>query len=429
MTHHNDSRIRSETGRPRPDLQPHDLIDLPVRGGWCWFQDERAIVDAGKLIFGSVASPEGDVNVTTYDFAARRAVTVPLHERLESDDHDAPALLKSGDGRYLAAYAAHGADNLMRWRISLEPGDATRWGPEQSLDVGDRVTYANLYRLSAENDGRGRIYNLHRGVGFNPNYLISDDDGRTFRYGGRLFDWPRDPARRGSGRPYVRYASDGVETIHFITTEDHPLHFANGIYHGFIRGGGVHRSDGTDLGPLSTTMSTTLKPTDLTCIFRGDERNVAWTVDLRLDSHGKPYAAFSVRDESKRLHYYYARWDGHAWRAKRMSHAGTALYAAEGDYSGLAALDPSNPEVMYISTNADPHSGAPLPRREIFEGVTRDGGASWGWRALTSDSNQDNIRPIAREAGRDRTILLWLRGTYRTYTDYDLGVVGTLLSR
>ena len=424
MTHSRDAPPQPETGRPRPDL-----IDLHVRGGWCWFQDERAIVDAGKLIFGSVASPSGDVNVTTYEIATRKAETVPLHERLESDDHDAPALLKLSDQRYLAAYAAHGSDNLMRWRISLEPSDATRWGPEQSLDVGDRVTYANLYRLSAENDGRGRIYNFHRGVGFNPNYLVSDDDGRTFRYGGRLLDWPRDPARRGSGRPYVRYASDGVETIHFVTTEDHPSHFANGIYHGFIRGGGVHRSDGTDVGQLATTSRTSLKPTDLTCAFRGDAKNVAWTVDLRLDPTGKPYATFSVRDDSNRLHYHYARWDGRAWRVNRMAHAGTALYAAEGDYSGLVALDPSDPDVAYISTNADPHTGAPLAHREIYQGVTRDGGASWGWAAITSDSARDNIRPIARTVDRERTILLWLRGTYRTYTDYDLDVVGTLLRR
>ena len=405
------------------------IIDFHVRGGWCWFQDERAIVDGGKLIFGSVASPSGDLSVTTYDITSRRAVTVPLHEKLESDDHDAPALLKLSDGRYLAAYAAHGADNLMRWRISLDPGDGTRWGPEQSLDVGDRVTYANVYRLSADNGGRGRIYNFHRGVGFNPNHLVSDDDGRTFRYGGRLFDWPRDPARRGSGRPYVRYASDGVETIHFITTEDHPSHFANSIYHGFLRGGGVHRSDGTDVGQLSTTTQTSLKPTDLTIIFRGDARHVAWTVDLRLDSTGKPYAAFSVRGDSNRLHYHYARWGGRAWRVNRMAYAGAALYKAEGDYSGLVALDPSNPHIAYISTNADPQSGAALPHWEIFEGVTGDEGASWRWTALTDDSAHDNLRPIARTIDRHRTIVLWLRGTYRTYTDYDLHVVGTLRPR
>jgi hypothetical protein len=418
------SASNTETNPVRPEF-----VNFHVRGGWCWFQDERAIIDAGKIVVGSVAPPLGDVNVTTYEVASGRAVTVPLHERLQSDDHDAPALLKLGDGRYLAAYTSHDADNLMRWRVSLEPGDATRWGPENTLDVGDRVTYANLCRLSAENDGRGRIYNLHRGVGFNPNYLVSDDDGRTFRYGGRLLDWPRDPARRGSGRPYVRYACDGVETIHFITTEDHPRHFDNGIYHGFIRGGGVHRSDGTDVGQLGTTKRTSLKPTDLTCVFRGDARNVAWTVDLRLDSTAKPYAAFSVRDEAKRLHYHHARWDGRAWRANRMAHAGTALYAAEGDYSGLVALDPSDASAAYISTNADPHTGARLPHWEIYNGVTRDGGASWSWSALTRDSAHDNIRPIARPVDRDRTVVLWLRGTYRSYTDYELDVVGTFLPR
>ena len=429
------------TARPtntvRRDYEPVDLIDFRARGGWCWFQDERAIVDGGRLIFGSVASPGGDVDVTTHEFASGRTVTVALHERFQSDDHDAPALMKLSDGRYLAAYTLHGDDDLMRWRISLEPGDATRWDEERTLGVGDRVTYANLYRLSAE-DG-GRIYNFHRGMGFDPNYLVSDDDGRTFRYGGRLFDWPADPARRGSGRPYVRYASDGRETIHFIATEDHPLHFANSIYHGFIRGGGVHRSDGSATGVLSTTARTSLRPTDLTRVFEGGPDRVAWTCDIRLDREGRPYVAFSVRvgdatnpgrEPGQDLRYYHARWDGRAWRVHALAHAGTRLYADERDYSGLVALDPADAYLCYVSTNADPVSGEPLVSRadkrrhwEIFKGRSRDGGATWSWSAITRDSTSDNLRPIARTLDARRTVLIWLRGTYRSYTDYDLSVV------
>jgi hypothetical protein len=273
-------------------------------------------------------------------------------------------------------------------------------------------------------------------VGFNPNYLVSDDDGRTFRYGGRLLDWPTDPARRGSGRPYLRYASDGAEAIHFITTEDHPLHFANSIYHGFIRGGGVHRSDGTDVGGLSTKRATSLRPTDLTCVFKGDADHVAWTTDLRLDGRGRPYAAFSVRDRAKQLHYHHARWDGRAWRVHRLAHAGGALYDAERDYSGLVALDPSDPNVAYISTNADPRTGEPLQSGadgqrhwEILEGITRDDGETWTWASITHDSTADNTRPIARTLDARRTVVIWLCGSYRSYTDYDLRVVGTLRRR
>ena len=424
-----------------------DVIDLNVKGGWCWFQDERAIVDGGKLIFGSVASPSGDVNVTTCNLATGETVTVPLHAGFQSDDHDAPAFLKLPDGRYLAAYASHGGaggvegTDLMRWRISTRPGDATEWEPEQTLPVGASVSYANLYRLSAEN---GRIYNFHRGVGFDPNYLVSDDDGRTFRYGGRLFDWPATPGQGGSGRPYPRYASNGVESIHVLVTEDHPRNFDNSIYHGFIRAGKVHRSGGEVIAELSRTAETAPKPVDLTRVFEGGPDQVAWTSDMRLDSEGRPYIAFSVQkgDSGRKgdttaggedLRYYYGRFDGRQWHVHEMAHAGTRLYSPEVDYTGLVALHPVDPDVVYLSTNAHPATGEPLisaadGRRhwEVFRGVTADGGRTWTWRAMTQDSERDNIRPIVRALEDGRTVILWLRGTYESYTRFDLDVVGRI---
>jgi hypothetical protein len=431
-----------------PTAAPADeVIDFGVKGGWCWFQDERAIVDGDKLIFGSVASPSGDVNVTTYDLASGESVTVPLHARFQSDDHDAPAFLKLPDGRYLAAYASHGGHggvegtDLMRWRISSHPGDATQWEPEQTLPVGASVSYANLYRLSAEG---GRIYNFHRGVGFDPNYLVSDDDGRTFRYGGRLFDWPSTAGQGGSGRPYPRYASNGVDTIHVIVTEDHPRNYDNSIYHGFIRGGQVHGSAGEVLSPLSNTDQSTLKPTELTLVYRGDPDSVAWTTEIRLDDEGHPYIAFSVqkgdaqhkddpRAGGEDLRYFYGRFDGARWHVHEMAHAGTRLYSPEVDYTGLVGLHPADPDVVYLSSNAHPSTGEPLispadgeRHWEIFRGFTTDGGRTWEWSAVTTDSDRDNIRPMVRGLEDGRTVVLWLAGVYRSYTSYDLEVAGRI---
>ena len=45
---------------------------------------------------------------------------------------------------------------------------------------------------------------------------------------------------------------------------------------------------------------------------------------------------------------------------------------------------------------------------------------------MTHDSTLDNLRPIVPQtAGRDE-LLLWLRGSYRAYTDYALEAVGLL---
>lgn len=415
------------------------LIDFGVSGGWCWFQDERAIVDGDRFIFGSVSSPSGDINVTTYSLSTGKSSTVLLAERFQSDDHDAPALLKLADGRYLACFAKHGSDRLMRWRISARPGDASEWGPQQSLDVGASATYMNVYRLSAEN---GRIYNFHRGMGYNPNCLLSEDEGKSFGYGGRLVEWAANKSRHGSGRPYVRYASNGVDTIHFIMTEDHPHHFANSIYHGYVRAGKLHRSDGAVLGELSRGKTSPFKPTDFTRVFKGDAQNIAWTSDIRLDRDGRPYIAFSVGKENgdmpgarrgQDIRYWYGHWDGKQWNTSEMAHAGHRLYAAEWAYSGLVALHPGDANVVYISTSSDPGSGRPLISAtdgqrhfEIYKGVTVDGAKTWKWTAITRDSSVENIRPICRVVDEKRAILLWQRGTYTTYTRFDVKVVGVI---
>ena len=438
--------LATSTARAAADIKDN-LIDFGVKGSWCWFQDERAIIDNGRLIFGSVACPSGDVNVTAYDLTTKTARTVCLHQKFQSDDHDTPAFLKLKDGRYLASFMSHGGGkgvaglDLMRWRISNNPGDPTEWQPEQTVSVGAGVSYTNLYRLSAEND---RIYNFHRGFGFNPNYLISDDDGQTFKYGGRTMTWNAIPGQTGSGRPYVRYASNNIDTVHFINTEDHPRNVDNSIYHGFIKTGKMHKSDGTIVGDPSTAKTSPIKPTDFTCVYKGDADHVAWTTDLRLDSAGRPHIIFSVRMNDREvrkfydkggedLRFHYGRWDGAKWATSEIAFAGNRLYVGEMDYTGLAALHPADPDILYISTNADPKTGQPLissaghaRHREIFKGVTKDAGKTFEWTAVTSNSSADNLRPIARVIDGRKAVVIWLRGVYSSYTKYDVKVVGII---
>jgi hypothetical protein len=64
---------------------------------------------------------------------------------------------------------------------------------------------------------------------------------------------------------------------------------------------------------------------------------------------------------------------------------------------------------------------------EIFRGVTGDGGASWTFTAITRASTVDNLRPVLPPAAPDgQRALVWLRGTYRSYTDYQQQVVALL---
>jgi hypothetical protein len=435
-------------GTSRPKV-PAPVV-LNDDGGWCWFQDERALVVSGRLVFGSVAAGRSDpsrrgmVEATSVELGTRaitrfRLSATPVEKPGRYDDHDTPAFVVRGDGRLVAVWAGHGYDNRILSRISLRSGDASAWGDERAFvpSPSSSVTYSNLHRLAGEN---GRIYDFFRGLDnrFKPSVAWSDDEGESFKSGGVVIDVPA--AFRH--RPYVKYASDGHDTIHLAYTEGHPRNFDNSLYHVYYRSGALHASDGKAIRHLTEGLR---DPVEGTRIFQGDPANVAWVIDLELDALHRPCVAYSVQKDSAGLppgqggsdhRYRLARWTGEAWVDREIAYAGTRLYAGEDDYTGGIALVPGDPTRVFISTDADPATGAPLVSGadgkrhfEIFRGASADGGRSWRWRAVTRDSTADNLRPIVpRAPGRDE-LLLWLRGRYRSYTDYDLEVVGLLPRR
>ena len=157
---------------------------------------------------------------------------------------------------------------------------------------------------------------------------------------------------------------------------------------------------------------------------------------MQLDAVGLPYIVFSVRhaasSDDPSLHFHYARFDGKDWHEHEMAHAGTRLYWNQIDYTGLAALDPRDPNTLYLSTDADPQTGAPLVswadgavHHEIFRGRTADRGATWTWEALTEDSATDNLRPVVA-TWDGHLALLWLRGEYHSMLRYEQDVVGLI---
>ncbi len=407
-----------------------EMITFNDNGAWCWYQDERVIVQNNKLIIGSVAngagtggsSRNGNIEVTTYDLSTGANSRFVLSPNLQADDHDLPAFLSLPDGKILAMYTKHISDKYIRYRITANPYDTTAWTPEALLTRDANTSYSNIFQLSGEN---GRIYDFYRGENFNPNYVISDNNGQSWSYGGHLI-------RKDNHRPYVKYASNNVDKIHFITTEGHPRDYNNSVYHGYIYNGGIYKSDGTKLQNLSDGP---VAPESLTRIHAGSAMSVGWTTEIHLDGAGNPVVGFTSQVDGVGLdiRYYYGRWDGSQWHINEMCYGGSRLYAGEDDYSGLMAIDPQDMNTVYISVNVNPYTGTELISAadnkrhwEIFRGTTTDMGASWSWKAITANSTVDNIRPIVPIWAGSYPILLWNRGTYTTYTNYDMDVVGML---
>ncbi len=426
---------------------PAGMVTLNHDGFWSWFMDERAIIHNGYLVVGSTAAGvsdsqrQSDIDAVTLNLATGELHLNELQDQFKGnltqpyDDHHAPAFTPLPDGRLLAVWTGHYGDTLVRTRTTTDVNDPNSWGPMKLFNVGAPLTYSNPYYLSSED----RIYNFTRS-NVTPQTTWSDDQGETWTAGATFV---------GGNRPYIRFASNEEDEIHFIVNDGHPRFTPNNsTYHAYYKDGNLHASDGTVLSSIGQGLSTA---SQATLIFQGDANNRSWTVDMALDPSDNPVALFSVQLETNGHHnngsigdpnegldhrYYYGKWDGSQWQVNQMAFAGTRLFAAnvgEDDYTGLAAIDPDDVNTVYISTNADPLSGTPListadDRRhfEIFKGTTADNGATWTWTAVTQNSDVDNIRPIVPKWDDEHTALIWARGTAITSADYDLDIVGII---
>lgn len=421
--------------------------DKPVvvndNGAWCWFQDERALVDpvTQTLVVGSIAAAEGpggearsgNVELSVVDLRTGSSEVVVLHENLEVDDHDVPALWRRTDDRWLVVYTRHKSDDLTRWRIS-EPGDPTRWGPERHFDwsefTGGRgVTYSNLREMG------GRLYCFARAVNDDQCALVSDDEGETWAYAGKLFTRPK----VGYVNGYTRYAaSDG--RIDLVTTDHHPRDFDNSIYHGYLQDGVLRRSDGSVLD-AEALQGEAPTQADLTTVLAagsrwgGERMSHCWTTDIRSRADGSVAAVLTARAGEDELHldrrraapdlrFFYARMaPSGEWTVNELAKAGPGLMPHEEDYTGLAAIDPYDLGSVFISTPIDPRDGSALVHREIFHGRAAAAGAFWAWTPVTEDSDVDNLRPIVAAGDPSRTPLLWFRGPMTASQHYCCEIV------
>ncbi|AWB65856.1 hypothetical protein C2869_05110 [Saccharobesus litoralis] len=433
-----------------PFVSLAEPVVLNDNAGWCWYQDERVIVHNNKLFFASVASiigkdgdkRSGNIEVGSYDLSGKSSPVVSImHDGLEDDDHNVPALLALPDDNVLAVYSKHNTDYMVRYRITNGSDNLDSWQDEVAMKRKDKVTYANVMRLSEENNGKGRIYNFYRGINFNPTFDTSDDNGKTWSKGTHFI--------KNKGRPYVKYIANNKDEIHFVTTEQHPRVFDNSIYHGYIKAGKIYKSDGSFIQNISDGP---IAPTVLTKVYQGGKDNVAWTTDLHLDENGLPFTVFSVQmnDGNKNrwkgekhgddMRYYFAKWvepswwqfgKEAGWQVNEIAYAGSRLYDKEQDYTGLAALNPQNANEIVISTNANPDTGEPLISQadgkrhwELFKGTSSDNGKSFKWAALTKNSTEDHLRPVIPiNTESDDMYLTWMRGKYVSYIKIDTELV------
>lgn len=409
---------------------PHSFTVFMRHGGWCWFQDPRAIVHDDKVFMGAVrGNEEGPALVGIYDLKVDRPLgNVTVHPNFGRDDHNAPVFYPRPDGSMMTVYARHHRDGFHFQRFSA-PAAPLNWSDElrharDPDNPQDRVTYMNLYHLLDE----GRLYNFFRCIDFNPTFVTSTDHGESWSEPVHFFQNERH-------RPYARYCSNGRDTIHVSITDGHPRDFGNSIYYFAFKGGRYHRADGSLIKSLS--QDGPLRPSEAETIYCGSMTrdkpadcesvpNSAWTSDIAIDRQGHPHIAYSVYLNNDDHRYRLASWNGKRWRDREIAYAGGCLYPRESSYTGLVSLDPIDPSVVFISTDVDPHTGKTTGgKHQIYRSVidSHDDVQSIRWEAITHGADATNLRPLVLRDG-DRRIVLWQRGAYQSFTDYDLDTVG-----
>lgn len=442
---------------PAADLVGGTLITLTSsstapNGAYSWFMDERAIIDDTdpantKLLVSSVSyasggAERGDVDLLWLNIDTGAKGEFELSDRFESsvespDDHNSASLLLRPDGHYLAMYATHGKTPKSYYRISTSAHDPTSWEPEIEINNGANTTYSNVHHLPNDDGGAGRTYNFTRSINFNPSIMFSDDLGES---------WTSDGAKLltiGSGgvRPYVRYFSD-QNRIHFTTTEGHPRNENNSIYHGYVEDGRLYNSEGAVIDS-NLFDGNGVSPTALTTVFAantlvgGVPMTRAWTVDTAINSAGNPVTVFQTRidpgplsdgQDSLDHQFFYASYDSQGWSVHPLAAAGRDIYAVspdglEDDYTGLVSIDPDDTSTVFMSSDIDPRTGVEMEHYEIFRGKTDDGGETWAWKPITFASKMDNVRPLVPKWSDSETALVWMRGDYNNFQNYQTEVV------
>ena len=445
---------------PKPgDLVSGNLVQFSDNGAWCWYQDERALVDIarGKLLVGYIENHsgfggtnlDGNVCVNLFDLNDATGSQYTLKTHLVSygggDDHNAPALLIRPDGKYLAIYAGHNNDDYSFWRIYDPATD--QWSDEQTFDWSTQpggtdfpTTYSNPFNMTAE----GRTYDFSRGNGGgSPNSIVSTDLGNHWSYGGELTT----NSIPGYVQGYFKYWGNGVDRIDFICTETHPQDYDTSMYHGFISNGMSFNTFGVIKDANIFDKVSIPHPQDFTPIFLagtvmplGQTNYRCWNDDICRYPDGTIECIISTRindntqDDNTDINpdhsFFFCRFDGTNWRTTYLGRAGTKLYIDQADYVGLGCLNPNDPNTIYISTPYDPRDNVTfLGVHEIFKGTTTDHGLTWSWTPITQNSTCDNLRPIMPAWDQNNSVLLWFRGTHASYSaavSSDFAVTGII---
>lgn len=399
---------------PQGFLNLAKIDTLTVDGAWCWFADPRAIYHKGlkEQTYCAWITKDGDIVISSYNHQTGEYIQKTLVKALQKDDHANPSIFIRNDGRIILFYSKH-FDTVMRRVISTNPEDISSWGAEYTF--GSNVTYPYPFQVGDD------IVIFYRGdADWHPMMAVSKDNGETFL--------PQQKFIIGGGqRPYTRFAQDRTGAIHMAFTTGHPRNEAsNKIYYACYKNGALYRANGTLIKSYTgTSTALNIDLNEAETVYNASVGK-GWIWDVTVDEDLNPVMVYASFPSDTDHRYHYARWTGSQWFQKELTKGGkwfpqtpVGTTEPEPNYSGGIIMDYNEPSVVYLSK---PVKGV----FEIFKYTTPDKGATWDSTAITwnTPAHLLNVRPIVPRHHKEGYFdVIWMRGTYKYYTDYNTALV------
>ena len=413
--------------------QSYSGHQISEEGAWCWFADPRAIhytnadgsINASYIGYIDV---HGNVKAMQIDHNTGRRTEVLVRSYFQPDDHNNPTFLVLPDERVLIIYSRHTDEPAFYYRVSKRPGDISVLGEEKCIVTNHNTTYPSPFLMS---DDPEHFYLCWRGLGWHPTIarltLPDEEDNVQIAWG------PYQMMQSTGARPYAKYYSNGKDKLYMTYTTGHPDNeWPNWLYFNVINLNAEKQTDGTvtvsptleDIkgnhlsviadGKFRVNKSAEYKQTYPYTLVDAPTNSRAWVWQIACDTEGLPAIAMVRIDRSKNQHqYYYAKWTGEAWRLTDLADGGGRFHPSNTEYcySGGEALDPANPNVIYLSIPTKGRTGKSI--HEIWRYTLNNQGQVVMKEQVTRNSEKNNVRPFVLPGSEGSPLrLMWMHGDY-----------------
>lgn len=406
---------------------------LTSEGAWCWFADPRAIHycnDAGTINASYIGyiDVHGNVKAMQMDYITGRRSEVLVRSYFQPDDHNNPTFLVLPDERVLIIYSRHTDEPAFYYRVSKYPGDISILGEEKCIKTNHNTTYPSPFILS---DDPEHFYLCWRGLGWHPTIarltLPDKDDNVKIKWG------PYQMVQSTGARPYAKYYSNGKDKLYLTYTTGHPDNEQpNWLYFNTVNINATTNADGTvsvtptleDIkgnrlseiaaGKFNVNKTSTYKSNYPYTIVDAPSNYRDWVWQIACDDENRPVIAMVRINGGKDQHqYYYAKWTGSSWRLTDLANGGGRFHPSNTEYcySGGMAIDPENPNVIYLSIPTAGVSGKSV--HEIWKYTLNNNGTITEKEQITRNSEKNNVRPFVLPNSKNSPMrLLWMNGDY-----------------